>query len=101
MDLIERPRRLRRTEAIRAMVRETRLSPDDFIYPLFVCEGEAVKREISSMPDCFNLSIDELVRETAAAKSDGIRSVILFGVPDEKDAVGKEAYAEDGIVQRA
>src|SRR5205085_1349822 len=101
MSFIQRPRRLRRTEAIRAMVRETRLSPDDFIYPLFVCEGEAVKREISSMPGCFNLSIDELVRETAAAKSDGIRSVILFGVPDEKDALGKQAYAENGIVQRA
>jgi porphobilinogen synthase len=101
MSFIQRPRRLRRTEAIRAMVRETRLSPDDFIYPLFVCEGEAAKREISSMPGCFNLSIDELVRETAAAKSDGIRAVILFGVPDEKDAVGTEAYAEDGVVQRA
>src|SRR4026209_3001724 len=99
--LTRRPRRLRRTEAIRAMVRETRLSPDDFIYPLFVCEGEGIRREISSMPGCFNLSVDDLVRESAAAKSDGIRSVILFGVPDEKDPVGREAYAESGIVQRA
>src|SRR5437667_9645752 len=101
MNLIERPRRLRRTETLRALVRETKLSPDDFVYPLFVCEGEGVKREISSMPGCFNLSIDKLVTEVAAAKSDGIRSVILFGVPDEKDAVGKQAYAEDGVVQRA
>jgi len=101
MNLIQRPRRLRRTEAIRALVRETRLTPDDFIYPLFVCEGEGVKREISSMPGCFNLSIDYLLREVEAAKSDGIRAVILFGIPDEKDPAGKEAYAEDGIVQRA
>ncbi|HXG91591.1 MAG TPA: porphobilinogen synthase [Blastocatellia bacterium] len=101
MKLIERPRRLRRTEAIRAMVRETRLTPDDFVYPLFACEGEGVRREVASMPGVFNLSIDELVRETEAARSVGIRSVILFGVPDEKDSVGSQAYAEDGIVQRA
>ncbi|MEW6128195.1 MAG: porphobilinogen synthase [Acidobacteriota bacterium] len=101
MNLIQRPRRLRRNESLRALVRETRLTPDDFIYPLFVCEGEGVKREIGSMPGVFNLSIDELVKECAAAKSDGIRSVILFGVPNEKDDVGSDAYAEDGIVQRA
>ncbi|HEY7544491.1 MAG TPA: porphobilinogen synthase [Blastocatellia bacterium] len=101
MNLIQRPRRLRRTEAIRAMVRETRLTPDDFVYPLFVCEGEGVRREIASMPGCFNLSIDELVREVEAARSTGVRSVILFGVPDEKDSVGAQAYAEDGITQRA
>ncbi len=83
------------------MVRETHLTPDDFVYPLFVCEGEGVRREISSMPGCFNLSIDELVREVETARSAGIRSVILFGVPDEKDALGSEAYAEDGITQRA
>lgn len=101
MNLIERPRRLRRTETLRALVRETRLSPDDFVYPLFVCEGEGVRREIASMPGAFNLSIDELVKEAEAARSVGVRSVILFGVPDEKDAVGSQAYAEDGIVQRA
>src|SRR6185369_15241701 len=101
MDLIERPRRLRRTAAIRALVRETRLSPDDFVYPLFVCEGEGVRREIGSMPGAFNLSIDELVKEAEAARSVGVRSVILFGIPDEKDEVGTQAYAEDGIVQRA
>ena len=101
MNLIERPRRLRRTATIRALVRETRLSPDDFVYPLFVCEGEGIRREIGSMPGAFNLSIDELVKEVEAARSAGVRSVILFGVPDEKDATGAQAYAEDGITQRA
>ncbi len=101
MNLIERPRRLRRTATIRALVRETRLSPDDFVYPLFVCEGEGVRREIGSMPGAFNLSIDELVKEVEVARSAGVRSVILFGVPDQKDAAGTQAYAEDGITQRA
>ena len=101
MNLTRRPRRLRRTESIRALVRETKLSPDDFVYPLFVCEGEGVRREVGSMPGCFNLSIDELVKEIEAARADGIRSVILFGVPDQKDASGAQAYAEDGITQRA
>ena len=101
MNLIERPRRLRRSETIRALVRETRLSPDDFVYPLFVCEGEGVRREIGSMPGAFNLSIDELVKEVEGARRVGLRSVILFGVPDEKDAAGTQAYAEDGITQKA
>ena len=101
MNLIERPRRLRRTESIRALVRETRLSPDDFVYPLFVCEGEGVRREVSSMPGVFNLSTDHLVTEVEAARGAGVRSVILFGVPDQRDAVGGQAYAEDGITQRA
>jgi porphobilinogen synthase len=101
MNLIERPRRLRRSATIRALVRETRLSPDDFVYPLFVCEGEGVRREIGSMPGAFNLSIDELMKEVEAARSVGVRSVILFGVPDKKDATGTQAYAEDGITQRA
>ena len=101
MNLIERPRRLRRSETIRALVRETRLSPDDFVYPLFVCEGEGVRREIGSMPGAFNLSIDELVKEVEGARRVGVRSVILFGVPDEKDAAGTQAYAEDGITQKA
>ncbi|HEU4388863.1 MAG TPA: porphobilinogen synthase, partial [Blastocatellia bacterium] len=87
--------------ALRAMVRETRLSPDDFIYPLFVCEGEGVKREIGSMPGCFNLSVDLLVREVEAARRDGVGSVVLFGIPDHKDAEGSQAYAEDGITQKA
>jgi porphobilinogen synthase len=101
MNLIQRPRRLRRNQTIRAMVRETRLTPDDFVYPLFVCEGEGVRREISSMPGCFNLSIDELVKEVESAARLGVRSVILFGVPDKKDAAGTQGYAEDGITQRA
>jgi porphobilinogen synthase len=101
MNLLKRPRRLRRTEAIRSMVRETRLAPDNFVYPLFVCEGEGVRRDIASMPGCFNLSIDELVREVEGARASGLRSVILFGVPDEKDPAGRQAYAEDGITQRA
>jgi porphobilinogen synthase len=77
------------------------LSPDDFVYPLFVCEGEGVRREISSMPGVCNLSVDELVKEVEAARAAGVRSVILFGVPDKKDAAGTQAYAEDGITQRA
>ena len=101
MDLIARPRRLRRTPQLRALVRETNLTPDDFVYPLFVCEGEGVRREIASMPGCFNLSVDELVKEVEGAGRVGVRSVILFGVPDQKDAAGKQAYAEDGITQRA
>src|SRR5262252_5327311 len=101
MDLTHRPRRLRRTESIRALVRETSLSPDDFIYPLFVCEGEGVRKEISSMPGVYNFSVDQLVREAIAAREEGIRSIILFGVPETKDAVGSGAYAEDGITQRA
>src|SRR5215216_6574028 len=101
MTLIQRPRRLRRNEAIRALVRETRLTPDDFVYPLFVCEGEGVRKEISSMPGVFNLSVDELVKEAESARKVGVRSVILFGVPDEKDATGTQAYDEDAITQRA
>ena len=101
MKLVERPRRLRRTETLRALVRETRLAPENFVYPLFVCEGEGVRREIASMPGCSNLSIDELVKEVEGAKRDGIESIILFGVPDDKDATGTQAFAEDGVVQRA
>jgi porphobilinogen synthase len=101
MNLLQRPRRLRRTESIRALVRETKLTPDDLVYPLFVCEGEGLRKEIGSMPGCFNLSVDELVREVDGARKSGIRSVILFGVPDQKDASGSQAYAEDGITQRA
>ena len=101
MNLIQRPRRLRRTESMRALVRETRLTPDDFVYPLFVCEGEGVRKEISSMPGVFNFSVDEVVKEAESARKAGVRSLILFGVPDKKDASGSQAYAEDGITQRA
>jgi len=99
--MINRPRRLRSSATIRALVRETRLSPEQLIYPLFVCEGEGVRREIASMPGCFNFSIDKLVGEVQRAKEAGIRSIVVFGVPDLKDAEGSQAYAEDGITQRA
>jgi porphobilinogen synthase len=99
--LSRRPRRLRRTETIRSMVRETRLTPDCFIYPLFVCEGEGIRREVSSMPGVFQLSVDEAVAEARAAKADGVPAVLLFGLPDEKDAVGSQASDPDASVQMA
>jgi porphobilinogen synthase len=101
LKITRRLRRLRTSEALRAMVRETRLSPDMFILPLFVCEGEGVRREVTSMPGVFNLSVDEAVKETAAAHADGIRSVLLFGLPDHKDEVGSAAYDSDAPVQSA
>jgi porphobilinogen synthase len=99
--IIQRPRRLRRTSALRSLVQETRLAPEDFILPLFVCAGENVRREVSSMPGVFNLSVDETVREAENAFAEGLKSVILFGLPEKKDAEGTGAYAEDGIVQKA
>ena len=99
--LIQRPRRLRRTAAIRDMVRETRLDPANLIYPLFACPGEGVRKEIKSMPGVFNLSVDELVKECETARALGIQSVILFGLPEQKDEQGSDAFAEDGITQRA
>jgi len=101
LKLTRRLRRLRTSETLRAMVRETRLSPDMFILPLFVCEGDGVRREVSSMPGVFNLSVDEAVRETAAARADGIKSVLLFGLPDHKDEVGSAAYDPEAPVQAA
>jgi porphobilinogen synthase len=89
------------TAVLRSMVRETELSKNDLIYPLFVCPGNKVKREVSSMPGVFQMSVDEIVRECAAVKSLGIPAVILFGIPEEKDEVGSGAYDGDGIVQRA
>jgi porphobilinogen synthase len=99
--MIHRPRRLRRNDALRSLVRETRLTRDDFVLPLFVCPGNGVRREISSMPGVFNLSIDETTKEVAAAYDTGVRSIILFGLPESKDELASGAYAEDGIVQRA
>jgi len=96
-----RPRRLRTSEAIRSLVRETRLAPSQLILPLFVCPGEGVRREIGSMPGNYQLSIDQLVRECEEARSLGIGGVILFGLPESKDEMATGAYAEDGIVQRA
>jgi porphobilinogen synthase len=100
-DLIQRPRRLRKSEALRALVRETHLTRDDFILPLFACPGQNVRREISSMPGVHNLSVDEIVREAASAFAIGVRGVILFGLPESKDDKASGAYAEDGIVQQA
>jgi porphobilinogen synthase len=101
LKLTRRLRRLRTSETLRAMVRETRLSPEMFILPLFVCEGDGVRREVPSMPGVFNLSVDEAVKETAAAQADGIKSVLLFGLPDHKDDVGSAAYDSDAPVQSA
>jgi porphobilinogen synthase len=101
LTLTRRLRRLRRTAEMRALVRETRLSPDMFVLPLFVCEGEGVRREVSSMPGVFNLSVDEAVKEVEAAKRDGVHSVILFGLPDHKDDIGSLAYDPEAPVQAA
>ncbi len=97
----QRLRRTRMTAALRSMVRETELSKNDFIYPMFVYPGTKVKKEISSMPGIFQLSIDEIVRECVEVKKLGIPAVILFGIPEHKDEVGSEAYNDLGIVQRA
>ena len=101
LKLTRRLRRLRQSEAMRAMVRETRLSPEMFVLPLFVCEGEGIRRDVPSMPGVFNLSVDETVREVEAAKGDGITSVILFGLPDQKDDIGSSAYDPEAPVQSA
>ena len=101
LTLTRRMRRLRRTAAMRALVRETRLSADMFMLPLFVCEGEGVRREVPSMPGVFNLSVDEAVKEAAAAKADGVTSVILFGIPERKDDIGSLAYDPEAPVQSA
>jgi porphobilinogen synthase len=96
-----RLRRTRMTSTLRAMVRETELSKNDFIYPLFVVPGSKVKKEVSSMPGVFQMSVDETVRECTAVRSLGIPAVILFGIPEHKDETGSEAYDELGIVPRA
>jgi porphobilinogen synthase len=101
MDLIKRPRRLRTSEGIRRLARETVVSVDDLIYPLFIVEGTGIRREISSMPGVFHLSIDRLLEEMKEVQALGIPGVLLFGVPDCKDETGSGAYASDGLVQRA
>ncbi|HEX3644391.1 MAG TPA: porphobilinogen synthase [Vicinamibacterales bacterium] len=101
LHLTRRLRRLRQSEPMRALVRETRLSPDNFLLPLFVCEGDGVRREVSSMPGVYQLSVDEAVKETAAAKADGIRGVLLFGLPEQKDDIGSAAYDPEAPVQSA
>jgi porphobilinogen synthase len=98
---IHRKRRLRVSESMRRLVRETTLEPSQFILPLFACPGEGIRRPIGSMPGNFQLSIDELVKECEGLKALNIGGVMLFGIPDRKDEVASEAYADDGIVQRA
>ena len=98
---VHRPRRLRATEPIRRLVRETRMEPSQFILPLFVCPGEGIRNEIKSMPGNAQLSVDELVREAETCQALGIGGVILFGLPETKDEQASGAYASDGITQRA
>ena len=96
-----RPRRLRRTETFRAMIRETRLAPEQMIYPLFVLPGKGVREPVPSMPGVFRLSVDQLAAEARDCLALGVRSVLLFGLPDKKDGLGSGAYAKNGIVQQA
>ncbi|MCX8041673.1 MAG: porphobilinogen synthase [Thermodesulfobacteriaceae bacterium] len=96
-----RPRRLRRTDNLRALVRETHLRVEDLIYPLFVCEGEKIRQEIKSMPGIYRFSIDTLLEEVKQAFELGLKAVLLFGIPSKKDETGSSAYAKDGIIQRA
>ena len=98
---IHRPRRLRKNEVIRRMVRETSLSPDDFIYPLFVTYGKNIRREIKSIPGCFQESVDKIVKHAKEVYSLGIPAVILFGIPEYKDETGSGAYDPHGVVQKA
>jgi porphobilinogen synthase len=94
-------RRLRRSERMRGFVRETRLTPEGFIYPLFVCPGEGVRKEVRSMPGVFNFSVDQAVKEAEEAQSLGIPAVVLFGLPESKDEQATGAWEENGIIQRA
>src|SRR5947209_15455674 len=98
---VHRMRRLRASAGLRNLVRETRLSPANLVYPLFVCPGKGVRKEIRSMPGVFNLSVDQAVKEAEAARSLGIQAIILFGLPESKDEQASGAWIEDGIVQRA
>ena len=92
---------MRRTEPLRSMIRETSLSPADFVYPMFVCPGQGIRKEVRSMPGVFNLSVDQAVEEARLVHSLGVPGVILFGLPETKDEVATGAWAEDGIVQQA
>ena len=96
-----RPRRMRQSETFRAMIRETRLAPEQMVYPLFVCPGTQVRAEVGSMPGVFRLSVDQLAKEAADCLALGVRSVILFGLPEKKDGLGSGAYARNGIIQQA
>lgn len=101
MELIKRPRRLRNNGLVRSLVRETHLHVEDLIYPIFVVEGENIKKEIPSMPDNYHVSVDKLIEEVKELSDLGVKYVILFGLPDEKDEVGSQAYDRNGVVQRA
>ena len=101
MDMIQRSRRLRTTPGLRKMVRETRMDPSSLIYPMFVKHGENIKEEIATMPGQFRYSIDELPRALEEVADAGVSSVMLFGIPEHKDACGTDAWSEDGIVQQA
>src|ERR1700689_5035321 len=96
-----RLRRLRRSETLRSLVRETRLTPEAFVYPLFVCPGSGIRKEVRSMPGVYNLSVDEAVKEARATRALGVLAVILFGLPETKDEAATGAWSDDGIVQRA
>ncbi len=96
-----RPRRMRKSENLRRMVRETKLSVDDFVYPLFAVTGKGVKKPIGSMPGNYQMSVDHLVKEVKAVKDMGIPAVLLFGIPDKKDELASGAFAKDGIIQKA
>lgn len=98
---LHRPRRLRRTETLRRMVRETRLSPDNLIQPLFVCPGRGIKRPVPSMPGVAQMSVDKIVAEAREIQTSGVPALILFGIPERKDAIGSQAWNDDGEVQRA
>jgi porphobilinogen synthase len=98
---IHRPRRLRGSNVIRRMIRETQLLPDDLIYPMFVTFGRGVRKKISSMPGCFQLSVDEIVKDAHKVYKLGIPAIILFGIPEHKDERGSEAYSAKGVVQKA
>src|SRR5580698_8561436 len=98
---ITRLRRLRRTEALRSIVRETRLTPENFVYPMFVCPGEGIRKEVRSMPGVYNLSVDQAVKEAREVHGLGVPAVILFGLPEKKDELASGAWADDGIVQQA
>ena len=98
---VNRPRRLRRTETMRRMMRETRLAPEDFVLPLFVCPGRDVKKPVVSMPGVAQMSVDNIVAEARETYAAGVPAVILFGIPEHKDATGTSAWNDDGEVQRA
>ena len=99
--MINRPRRLRKNDVIRNMVAETAVNPDSLVYPMFVVEGEGIKELIPSMPGQYRFSVDELLKEVSTFGTLGLKSVLLFGIPHHKDEMASEAYAENGIVQRA